>query len=89
MLKPDLNKFQGSIEKLNMLEAAKVIGAGIATIGVAGSGIGIGTVFAGLITGYARNPSLKQQLFTYCIMGFAVRRLIHYLFQGSHPQLPN
>lgn len=59
-----------------MLEAAKVIGAGIATIGVAGSGAGIGTVFAGLITGYARNPSLKQQLFTYAIMGFALSEAI-------------
>jgi F-type H+-transporting ATPase subunit c len=59
-----------------MLESAKVIGAGIATIGVAGSGAGIGTVFAGLITGYARNPSLKQQLFTYAIMGFALSEAI-------------
>jgi F-type H+-transporting ATPase subunit c len=58
-----------------MEQAAKIIGAGAATIGVAGSGAGIGTVFAGLITGYARNPSLKQQLFTYAIMGFAVRHL--------------
>jgi len=55
-----------------MEQAAKIIGAGAATIGVAGSGAGIGTVFAGLITGYARNPSLKQQLFTYAIMGFAL-----------------
>ena len=55
-----------------MVEAAKIVGAGAATIGVAGSGAGIGTVFAGLITGYARNPSLKQELFTYCIMGFAL-----------------
>ena len=45
----------------NMQDAAKLIGAGAATIGVAGSGAGIGTVFAGLIQGYARNPSLKQQ----------------------------
>jgi F-type H+-transporting ATPase subunit c len=59
-----------------MLEAAKVIGAGIATIGVAGSGIGIGIVFAGLITGYARNPSLKQQLFAYTILGFALSEAI-------------
>jgi len=59
-----------------MVEAAKIIGAGIATIGVAGSGAGIGTVFAGLITGYARNPSLKQQLFTYAIMGFALSEAI-------------
>lgn len=55
-----------------MVEAAKIVGAGAATVGVAGSGAGIGTVFAGLITGYARNPSLKQQLFTYAIMGFAL-----------------
>ena len=46
-----------------MQEAAKLIGAGLATIGVAGSGVGIGSVFGSLITGYARNPSLKQQLF--------------------------
>jgi F-type H+-transporting ATPase subunit c len=59
-----------------MVEAAKIIGAGIATVGVAGSGAGIGTVFAGLITGYARNPSLKQQLFTYAIMGFALSEAI-------------
>jgi F-type H+-transporting ATPase subunit c len=59
-----------------MVEAAKIIGAGIATIGVAGSGAGIGTVFAGLINAYARNPSLKQQLFTYAIMGFALSEAI-------------
>ena len=46
-----------------MLEAAKLIGAGAATIGVAGTGVGIGTIFGSLITGYSRNPSLKQQLF--------------------------
>merc|ERR1711982_33023 len=34
-------------------------------IGVAGSGAGIGSVFGSLIIGYARNPSLKQQLFSY------------------------
>lgn len=35
-------------------------------------GIGIGTVFGALIQGYARNPSLKQQLFSYAILGFAL-----------------
>lgn len=59
-----------------MQEAAKLIGAGAATIGVAGSGAGIGTVFGALITGYARNPSLKQQLFTYAILGFALSEAI-------------
>jgi F-type H+-transporting ATPase subunit c len=36
------------------------------------SGAGIGTVFGSLIIGYARNPSLKQQLFSYAILGFAL-----------------
>merc|ERR1712018_1048190 len=48
--------------------AAEFIGAGAATVGVAGSGAGIGSV----IIGYARNPSLKQQLFSYAILGFAL-----------------
>merc|ERR1739848_690827 len=34
-----------------------------------GSGAGIGSVFGSLIIGYARNPSLKQQLFSYAILG--------------------
>merc|ERR1719427_189433 len=37
-----------------------------------GSGAGIGSVFGSLIIGYARNPSLKQQLFSYAILGFAL-----------------
>merc|ERR1712180_582752 len=48
--------------------AAKFIGAGAATVGVAGAGTG--SVFGSLIIGYARNPSLKQQLFSYAILGF-------------------
>ena len=55
-----------------ILIAAKFVGAGAASIGAAGSGAGIGTVFGNLIKGYARNPSLKQQLFTYAILGFAI-----------------
>ena len=56
----------------NYIFCAKLIGAGAATIGVAGRGAGIGTVFGNLIIGYARNPKLKQQLFTYAILGFAI-----------------
>jgi F-type H+-transporting ATPase subunit c len=58
--------------KRDIDQAAKFIGAGAATVGVAGSGAGIGTVFGSLIIGYARNPSLKQQLFSYAILGFAL-----------------
>jgi F-type H+-transporting ATPase subunit c len=55
-----------------MLQAAKYIGSGLATIGLAGAGVGIGVVFAGLIEGTARNPALRPQLFTYAILGFAL-----------------
>jgi F-type H+-transporting ATPase subunit c len=55
-----------------MLEAAKFIGSGIATIGLAGAGVGIGTVFSGLITGTARNPTIRPQLFSIAILGFAL-----------------
>jgi F0F1-type ATP synthase membrane subunit c/vacuolar-type H+-ATPase subunit K len=42
-----------------LLEAAKIIGSGLATIGLAGAGVGIGLVFGSLIEGAARNPSLR------------------------------
>merc|ERR1711862_354636 len=61
-----------SAPKSDIDSAAKFIGAGAATVGVAGSGAGIGSVFGSLIIGYARNPSLKQQLFSYAILGFAL-----------------
>merc|ERR1711923_614940 len=61
---------QTSTAKSDIDSAAKFIGAG--AVGVAGSGAGIGSVFGSLIIGYARNPSLKQQLFSYAILGFAL-----------------
>jgi len=59
-----------------MLQSAKLIGAGLATIGLAGAGAGIGTVFAALINSMARNPSLQKQLFAYAILGFALTEAI-------------
>merc|ERR1719259_1361727 len=63
---------QTSTPQRDIDSAAKFIGAGAATVGCAGSGAGIGTVFGSLIIGYARNPSLKQPLFSYAILGFAL-----------------
>jgi F-type H+-transporting ATPase subunit c len=59
-----------------ILQAAKFIGAGLSTIALAGSGVGIGIVFAALITAIARNPSLGKQLFIYAILGFALTEAI-------------
>lgn len=55
-----------------LLQAAKFIGAGLSTIGVAGAGVGIGTVFGALVLGTSRNPSLKDELFRIAIFGFAL-----------------
>ena len=59
-----------------MLEGAKLIGAGCATIALAGDGAGIGVVFGSLINSVARNPSLTKQLFGYAILGFALTEAI-------------
>jgi F0F1-type ATP synthase membrane subunit c/vacuolar-type H+-ATPase subunit K len=64
-----------SIKIIMQDTAAKLIGAGCATIALAGCGAGIGIVFGSLITAVARNPSLTKQLFSYSILGF-VRDLV-------------
>ncbi|XP_055100605.2 ATP synthase F(0) complex subunit C1, mitochondrial-like [Symphalangus syndactylus] len=65
-------EFQTSIVSRDIDIAVKLIGAGAATVGVAGSGAGIGKAFGSLIIGYARNLSLRQQLFSYATLGFAL-----------------
>lgn len=59
-----------------LLQAAKCIGAGLATFGLAGAGVGIGLIFASLILGISRNPSLKEELFRMAILGFALTEAI-------------
>ncbi|MFO1038375.1 MAG: F0F1 ATP synthase subunit C [Geminicoccaceae bacterium] len=54
------------------LDAAKMIGAGLATIALFGVGIGIGNVFSTLIATVGRNPSVQQRVFPYAIIGFAL-----------------
>lgn len=57
---------------ITFTSAAKLIGAGLATIGSAGAGVGIGIVFAGLIQGISRNPHFVDVLFRYTILGFVL-----------------
>ena len=52
--------------------SAKLIGAGQATIALAGAAIGVGLIFAAQIQGIARNPTLKHELFNSAIQGFAL-----------------
>ena len=51
--------------------AAKLIGAGLATLGMIGSGIGVGVIFSGFLQGATRNPSAAGQ-FTNLILGAAL-----------------
>jgi len=67
-----VRSFQTSAVQRDIDQAAKYIGAGAATVGCAGSGAGIGTVFGSLCIGFARNPSLKAQIFSFAILGFAL-----------------
>lgn len=59
-----------------MVVAAKLIGAGLATIGLAGAGAGIGNVFGSLVIAVSRNPNEKDELFRYAILGFALTEAI-------------
>ena len=59
-----------------LLQCAKFIGAGLATIGLAGAGVGIGTVFGALVLGISRNASLKDELFKLAILGFGLTEAI-------------
>jgi len=56
--------------------AAKSIGAGCATIGVAGAGVGIGIVFGCFLIAFARSPELEKNLFSYTLLGFALTEAI-------------
>ena len=50
----------------------KLLAAGLATISLAGAGVGIGIVFGSLILGLSRNPKMEKQMFKYAILGFAL-----------------
>ena len=54
------------------LEAAKMIGAGLAVIGLFGVGIGIGNIFSSLIASIARNPAVQTKVFPLAMLGFAL-----------------
>ncbi|MEM6490510.1 MAG: ATP synthase subunit C family protein [Pseudomonadota bacterium] len=58
------------------VEAAKMIGAGIAVIALLGVGFGIGNIFSALITSIARNPAARDQVFGIGILGFALTEAV-------------
>lgn len=59
-----------------MVQAAKLIGGGLASIGVGFGSVGAGLVFSALISGISRNPSLKGELFSLAILAFSLAEAI-------------
>ncbi len=53
-------------------DAAKLIGAGIACIGMGGAGACLGPLFGPFLSGALRNPSAADGQFGRLIFGFAV-----------------
>ena len=58
------------------VEAAKLIGAGLATIGVAGAGVGIGTIFGHYVSAGIRNPAAAPRMFGNVLLGFALTEAV-------------
>lgn len=61
---------------MDFLTSAKMIGAGLATIGLVGAGVGVGIVSGSLLSALARNPSNEKTLFSYTILGFALTEAV-------------
>nr|YP_009220385.1 ATP synthase F0 subunit 9 [Viscum album]AHL69432.1 ATP synthase F0 subunit 9 [Viscum album] len=94
-------RYQGelSVSRNEMVDGAKSMGAGAATIALAGAAVGIGNVFSALIQSVARNPSMAKQSFGYAILGFALTEaiasfasmmafLLSSVFQPGSPSCP-
>ncbi len=58
------------------LEAAKMIGAGLATLGMIGAGFGVGNVWASYFQALARNPAAKEDIGASIWIGFAVTEAV-------------
>ena len=68
-----LNKIETTLQLMDKdLEAAKMIGAGLAAIALAGAGVGIGIIFGNYLSGAMRNPSAAQKQFPNLLLGFAL-----------------
>ena len=72
-------------------EAAKLIGAGIAALPLAGAGVGLGIIFGNFLSGAFRNPSAaagNQQTLLLAfalteftgLLGFVIAMIILYAF---------
>jgi F-type H+-transporting ATPase subunit c len=57
-------------------ESAKLVGAGLATVGLVGAGVGVGVVFGSFLLALSRNPFMRDELFRFAILGFALTEAV-------------
>lgn len=60
----------------NIMDAARFIGAGLAMMGAAGAGVGVGLSAMGALNGMARNPDTYGNLLTSMMLGIAFSEAI-------------
>ncbi|MCJ7694531.1 MAG: ATP synthase F0 subunit C [Anaerolineaceae bacterium] len=60
----------------DIVEAARLIGAGLAMVGAMGGGIGVGLSVQGALNGMARNPDAYNNLFVSMLLGVAFSEAI-------------
>ena len=58
------------------LASARMIGAGIAVIALAGVGVGIGNIFASAVSSLARNPAARTHINLPMWLGFALTEAV-------------
>jgi F-type H+-transporting ATPase subunit c len=58
------------------LASAKMIGAGLATIALAGVGVGIGNIFGNFVSAAIRNPAAAPKVFGNVLLGFALTEAV-------------
>ncbi len=65
------------MDKVNVImQGLKLVGAGLATISIAGAGVGIGVIFGALLIALSMNPSVSKDLVSYALLGFALAEAI-------------
>jgi F-type H+-transporting ATPase subunit c len=59
-----------------LLIVGKSCGAGLATIGLTGAGVGVGIVFGALVFSVGRNPSEIKNTFKFAMLGSALTEAV-------------
>ena len=63
--------------------AAKMIGAGLAMTAGLGAGIGLGNIFNCIVSGIARNPEAKDEIFRAGLIGAALTEAVMLFALGT------